>query len=103
MSSNDWDGVQVNFGGGTIRINIFPDQTVRVPKLDIELFFFFGRINMYINFVARTDLVRSGLVCSLLRLARCDVLIKERVHPLETSINERKKHCCSCRFWMRIT
>ncbi len=50
--------VQVKFGGGTIRINVFPDQTLSVPKLDIELFFFFGRINMYINFVARTDLVR---------------------------------------------
>jgi hypothetical protein len=49
--------VQVKFGGGTIRINIFPDQTLSVPKLDVELFFFFGRINMYINFVARTDLV----------------------------------------------
>ncbi|EIE25511.1 hypothetical protein COCSUDRAFT_52897 [Coccomyxa subellipsoidea C-169] len=47
----------VKFGGGTIRINVFPDQTLSVPKLDIELFFFFGRINMYINFVARTDLV----------------------------------------------
>ncbi len=49
--------VQVKFGGGTIRINIFPDQTVSVPKLDIELFYFFGQINMYVNFVARTDLV----------------------------------------------
>ncbi|CAL8460820.1 g351 [Coccomyxa elongata] len=47
----------VKFGGGTIRINVFPDQTVSVPKLDIELFYFFGRINMYVNFVARTDLV----------------------------------------------
>ncbi|BDA41745.1 hypothetical protein COCOBI_02-5380 [Coccomyxa sp. Obi] len=47
----------VKFGGGTIRINVFPDQTTSVPKLDVELFYFFGRINMYVNFVARTDLV----------------------------------------------
>lgn len=49
---------QLKFGGGTIRINVFPDGSRVLPKLDVELFYFFGQINMYINLAARANLVR---------------------------------------------
>ena len=42
---------------GTVRLNAFPDSSTRVPKLDIELFYFFGKINMYVNLVPRANLV----------------------------------------------
>lgn len=49
--------VQLKFGGGTIRINVFPDGGRVLPKLDVELFYFFGQINMYVNLAARANLV----------------------------------------------
>lgn len=59
--------VQLKFGGGTIRINVFPDDSRVLPKLDVELFYFFGQINMYVNFAARANLVTwhnmTRLVC----------------------------------------
>jgi len=39
----------VRLGGGSVRINVFPDTSTLLPKLDIELFHFFGRVNMYVN------------------------------------------------------
>lgn len=54
--------LQLKFGGGTTRINVFPDQSTALPKLDVELFYFFGQINMYVNLAARSNLVRSALV-----------------------------------------
>ena len=51
--------IQVKFDGGTIRVNVFPREWTRVPKLDVELFYFFGKINMYCNFAARANLVSS--------------------------------------------
>lgn len=50
--------LQLKFKGGTIRVNVFPDDTRVLPKLDVELFYFFGQINMYINLAARSNLVR---------------------------------------------
>ncbi|KAK9829023.1 hypothetical protein WJX72_003477 [[Myrmecia] bisecta] len=42
---------------GTVRINAFPDSTTRIPKLDIELFHFFGKVAMYVNLLPRANLV----------------------------------------------
>jgi hypothetical protein len=47
----------VRLGGGSVRINVFPDASTLLPKLDIELFHFFGRVNMYVNLVPRANLV----------------------------------------------
>jgi len=52
----------VRLGGGSVRINVFPDTSTLLPKLDIELFHFFGRVNMYVNLVPRANLVRLPLV-----------------------------------------
>ena len=57
--------VQVGLGGGSVRINVFPDASTRLPKLDLELFHFFGRINMYINLVPRANLARLSHPCAL--------------------------------------
>ncbi len=43
-------------------MNVFPDQSRPLPKLDVELFYFFGQINMYINFAARANLVGSSIL-----------------------------------------
>jgi hypothetical protein len=51
-------GRQVRLGGGSVRINVFPDASTLLPKLDLELFHFFGRVNMYVNLVPRANLVR---------------------------------------------
>lgn len=48
----------MGLGGGSVRINVFPDASTRLPKLDLELFHFFGRVNMYINLVPRANLAR---------------------------------------------
>ena len=50
--------IKVGLGGGSVRINVFPDASTRLPKLDLELFHFFGRVNMYINLVPRANLAR---------------------------------------------
>ena len=34
-----------------------------MPKLDIELFYFFGKINLYANMNPRANLVRSKCQC----------------------------------------
>ena len=60
---------KVGLGGGSVRINVFPDASTRLPKLDLELFHFFGRINMYINLVPRANLARSHLAAA--HRARC--------------------------------
>ncbi len=52
----------MRLGGGSVRINVFPDTSTLLPKLDIELFHFFGRVNMYVNLVPRANLVRLPLV-----------------------------------------
>ena len=49
---------------GTVRLNVFPDSSTRAPKLDIEFFYFFGKINMYVNLVPRTNLVSMLVACS---------------------------------------
>ena len=49
---------KVGLGGGSVRINVFPDASARLPKLDLELFHFFGRVNMYVNLVPRANLAR---------------------------------------------
>ena len=70
--------VQVRLGGGSVRINVFPDASTALPKLDIELFHFFGRINMYVNLVPRANLVRDlskfSCVACLLACACCKTL-----------------------------
>lgn len=34
-----------------------------MPKLDLELFYFFGKINLYANMNPRANLVRSDCQC----------------------------------------
>ncbi|CAK0743466.1 hypothetical protein CVIRNUC_001472 [Coccomyxa viridis] len=46
-----------SLGGGTIRLNFFPQRWLKMPKLDIELFYFFGKINLYANMNPRANLV----------------------------------------------
>ncbi|CAL5219348.1 g1164 [Coccomyxa viridis] len=46
-----------SLGGGTIRLNFFPQRWLHVPKLDIEIFYFFGKINLYANLNPRANLV----------------------------------------------
>lgn len=46
----------MGLGGGSVRVNVFPDASTRLPKLDLELFHFFGRVNMYLNLVPRANL-----------------------------------------------
>ena len=40
------------------RLNFFPQRWLKMPKLDIELFYFFGKINLYANMNPRANLVR---------------------------------------------
>lgn len=49
----------MRLGGGSVRINVFPDASTTLPKLDIELFHFFGCVNMYVNLVPRANLARA--------------------------------------------
>ncbi len=39
------------------RLNFFPQRWLHVPKLDIEIFYFFGKINLYANLNPRANLV----------------------------------------------
>lgn len=44
------------------RLNFFPQRWLHIPKLDIEIFYFFGKINLYANLNPRANLVRP-LAC----------------------------------------
>lgn len=46
------------------RLNFFPQRWLEVPKLDIEIFYFFGKINMYANLSPRANLVRPSTFVS---------------------------------------
>lgn len=50
--------MQAKTGICTVRLNVLPDTKRRVPKLDVELFYWFGNINMYVNLLPRANLVR---------------------------------------------
>lgn len=39
------------------RLNFFPQRWLHIPKLDIEIFYFFGKINLYANLNPRANLV----------------------------------------------
>jgi len=43
------------------RLNFFPQRWLKVPKLDIEIFYFFGKINLYANMNPRANLASPQL------------------------------------------
>lgn len=66
---------------GVVRVNAFPNATTRAPKLDVELFYWFGKINVYINLVPRANLVSTASSTAHAFASACaDSLVHAALH-----------------------